>query len=454
LIPLVKRLSLLAGVVLALLAGFVVPASAATKLPPVKHVWVIVLENENADETFGPGTKAPYLATEMPKQGALLPNYYATGHQSLDNYISLVSGQAPNPQTQADCQLFTDFTPGTIGADGQAMGSGCVYPATVKTVADQLEAKGLSWRGYMEDMQTPCLHPDVGARDETQSAKVGDQYAARHNPFVYFHSLIDRPTCAQNDVPLTRLGDDLKSSDASPSFGFITPNLCNDGHDSPCVDGQPGGLESANTFLKTWVPRITSSPAYKDGGALIVTFDEAEGSGSDGDASACCNEQPGPNTPNPGASIVGPGGGRIGAVVLSPFVVPGTKVPKAYNHYALLRSVEDLFGLDHLGYAGQDGLAGFGGDLWNDVLPPFARFAGLPRKCVGSKLKFRYSVGARTTTVAFTIDGKPVKTTALRKANVAFTVKSLKRGRHRLTLKAAIPSGASTKKTASFTRCS
>ena len=448
-----RRLALLAGMLVALF-GCAAPASAATKLPPVKHVWVLFLENENADSTFGAGSKAPYLSTELRKQGAFLPNYYAIGHESLDNYIATISGQAPNVQTQSDCQIFTEFRPGTIGADGQAVGNGCVYPATVKTVADQLEAKGLSWRGYMEDMKSPCLHPDIGARDETQSAKVGDQYAARHNPFVYFHSIIDRPACAQNDVPLTRLTEDLKSSAASPSFGFITPNLCNDGHDSPCVDGQPGGLQSADAFLKTWVPRITSSPAYKDGGALIVTFDEAEGDGDDGDASACCNEQPGPNTPNPGALIVGPGGGRIGAVVLSPFILPGTKATTAYNHYALLRSVEDLFGLSHLGFAAQAGLPTFGNNLWNDVLPPFARFAGLPRKCVGSRLKFRYSTGARTTSVAFKIDNKPVTTSALRKASVTFKVSSLKRGKHTLSMTAAIPSGASTRKTASFTRCS
>ena len=81
---------------------------------------------------------------------------------------------------------------GTV-APQQAVGNGCVYPAGVKTVADQLEAKGLTWRGYMEDMGTPCRHPAANAADDTQKAKVGDQYAARHNPFVYFHSITDSP---------------------------------------------------------------------------------------------------------------------------------------------------------------------------------------------------------------------------------------------------------------------
>ncbi len=121
----------------------------------------------------------------------------------------MVSGQAPNMQSQADCQLFTDMVPGVVGPDGQAIGQGCVYPTAVEHVGDQLQSAGLSWRGYMQDMGTPCRHPAANARDDTQSARVGDQYAARHNPFVYFHSTIDSPACAANDVDLSELEADL-----------------------------------------------------------------------------------------------------------------------------------------------------------------------------------------------------------------------------------------------------
>jgi hypothetical protein len=55
--------------------------------------------------------------------------------------------------------------------------------------------------------------------------------------------------------------------------------------------------------------------------------------------------------------------------MLSPFIRPGTVTTTAYNHYALLRSVEDLFGLGHLGYAAQEGLQGFGADIYT-VPPP------------------------------------------------------------------------------------
>src|SRR3954471_6077767 len=230
-------------------------ARAAT--PPIKHVFVIVLENKDYNETFGPGSKAPYLSQTLAGEGQLLTQYHGIGHESLDNYIAMVSGQGPNPQTQADCQFFTEFLPGSMGADGQAIGSGCVYPTAVKTVADQLEAKGLSWRGYMEDMKTPCRHPAIGAPDTTQKAKVGDQYATRHNPYMYFHSIIDRPTCARNVVPLDRLPGHLKSASTTANYVFISPDLGHDGHDEPCVDGQPGGLVSADAFLKKWVPTIT-----------------------------------------------------------------------------------------------------------------------------------------------------------------------------------------------------
>ncbi|HET7654420.1 MAG TPA: alkaline phosphatase family protein [Acidimicrobiales bacterium] len=355
----------LAGAV-ALCAISAPPVLARSSTPERPHVFVIVLENKTYEVTFGADSPAPYLAETLPAQGALLRQYYGTGHVSLDNYISMVSGQAPNPQTQSDCQFFTDFvslTGGALDGNGQAVGTGCVYPANVRTVADQLESAGFTWKGYMEDMGTPCRHPAVNSRDETQSAKVGDQYAARHNPFVYFHSIIDDPArCAAHVVDLKALPADLASEKTTPAFSFISPNLCNDGHDAPCVDGKPGGLVSADAFLQEWVPRITSSPAFAKNGVLIVTFDEAEVGDAATDTRACCHEPTGPNTLMPG--IVGPGGGRTGTVVLGPKIRPGTVSDEPYNHYSLLRTFEDLFGLTHLGFAGQAGLRAFGGDVF------------------------------------------------------------------------------------------
>ncbi|GAA1960050.1 alkaline phosphatase family protein [Nocardioides panacihumi] len=333
--------------------------SGVTTAPPIKHVFVINLENKGYDETFGPGSAAPYLSKTLRDGGQLLTQYYGTAHNSLPNYVAQISGQGPNSQTQADCQTYSDFAQAGTVAPQQAVGNGCVYPAGVKTVADQLEAKGLTWRGYMEDMGTPCRHPAANAPDDTQKAKVGDQYAARHNPFVYFHSIIDRPSCAADDVDLNQLPTDLATTATTRNLTYITPDLCDDAHDSPCVDGRPGGLATADQWLQTWVPKILASPAFTKDGLLVITFDEAD-TGTQSGADACCGEGPGPNSPLPG--IYGLGGGRTGTVLISPFLKAGTINDTGYNHYSLLRSIEDIFGLAPLGYAST--ARGFGYDVW------------------------------------------------------------------------------------------
>jgi phosphatidylinositol-3-phosphatase len=350
-------------------------AAPSTGLPPIHHVFVIVLENEGYGITFGNPTVDPYLATTLPASGALLTNYYGIGHNSNGNYIALISGQAPNPLNQADCPVFVDFpATATVAADGQISDSGCVYPTAVTTVADQLTTAHLTWKGYMEDMgnvpsreSAVCGHPAVGSPDHTEAAVAGDGYATRHNPFVYFHSIIDHSSCRSRVVPLgtttgtlpagtpsgvTGLATDLKSISTTPNLSFITPNLCNDGHDAPCVNQQASSsaLTNIDSFLATWVPRITGSPAFKKNGLLEVTFDEADADGGNpANATSCCNELPGPAAANPG--VTGPGGGRTGAVLVSPFIKGGTTTTVPYNHFSTLASIEDLFHLAKLGQA-------------------------------------------------------------------------------------------------------
>jgi hypothetical protein len=338
-------------------------AAPASALPPIRHVFVIVLENEDYAKIFGPGTSAPFLGIDLPKKGAMLNNYYATGHASLGNYEAMVSGQPESPASQADCRQYVDFTsngaPAPIDKDGIAKGDGCVYPPSVMTIADQLEARHLTWRGYMEDMgkdpareASHCARPAIGGNGVLK-ATAADAYAYRHNPFIYFHSIVDREAaCNANVVNFDHLARDLSSVSTTANYVFITPNVCNDGHDAPCADGRPGGLVSADEWLKRWVPRILAAPAFRKDGLLIVTFDEA---GSD--SSACCNEPPGPIVSAPG--YYGPGGGRVGAILLSRYIRPGTVVNVPINHYGMLRSVEDIFGLPYLGYAADPALNTF-----------------------------------------------------------------------------------------------
>jgi len=335
-----------------------------------KHVFIIVLENESYDETFGADSKAPFLAKCLTKKGQLLTSYYGIGHFSLDNYIAMISGQSPNPETQLDCAIFDDvaLTKPGLDANGQAVGHGCVYPSDVRTIANQLEERHRTWRGYIENMQTACQHPKYGEVDPCEKGKDCLQYATKHNPFVYFHSISNKD-CRENDVPLNQLESDLKRVESTPNLSFIAPNLCNDGHDhdpktGKCVDGTTdGGLVAIDSFLRREVPLIMSKPAYQQDGMLIITFDEAEIDGEHKDTNSCCREPKGPNTQLPG--MFGSGSGKIGALIISSFVKPGTTNPKDYNHYSLLRSLETLFGLDHLGYAEKPNPGEFRTDVYN-----------------------------------------------------------------------------------------
>ena len=357
------------------------PPSAARAahptLPPIHHVFVLLLENQSYGVTFGSRSPASYLARTLPARGALLTHYYAIGHASLGNYIALVSGQAPNLATQLDCSNYVDFRASAPALDehGQLPGQGCVYPRSVGSLPDQLEAAGLSWRAYMEDMgknparePATCGHVPLGAAETTNLASGGDQYAAKHNPFVYFHSVIDdQARCDSHVVNLERLPQDLASASTTANYIFITPNLCSDGHDVHCIDGRTGGLTAIDQFLRRWVPLIEAASAFLADGMLVITFDESDGAGADG-SSACCGEKrlPGARFP-PGFS--GPGGGRVGAIVLSKFVKPGTVSAVSYNHYSLLRTVEALFGLPYLGYAAEKGLQVFGADVFSATPP-------------------------------------------------------------------------------------
>ncbi|HET7529410.1 MAG TPA: alkaline phosphatase family protein [Mycobacteriales bacterium] len=365
----------------------------------IGHVFVIVLENKSFDEAYDAGT-GRYLSATLASEGTLLTQYYGVAHLSNPNYLAMVSGQGPNALTQSDCQDYVDFEPSPAVFDprgnGQAVGQGCVFPANVPTIADQLTAKGFTWHGYMEDMGNdttrepahcgePAFSAGTGFRDGTQSATATDQYAARHNPFVYFHSLIDSGACHADVLPLSSLSEDLASAATTPNFSFITPDLCSDGHDEPCADGRPGGLASIDDFLSTWVPRIQASPAYQQDGLIVITTDESEWNQSEQDSSACCGETPGPNSPLPG--ITGPGGGLTGALVVGRCVAAGKTDALPYNHYSLLRTFEDLFGISdggsdgkgHLGFAGADGVTSFGPDVFSacpDPVPATAATKG------------------------------------------------------------------------------
>ncbi|MCW3048474.1 MAG: hypothetical protein JWO74_2758 [Solirubrobacterales bacterium] len=336
--------------------------------PDVKHVWVIALADHRFDEAMDPASATPYLKG-LPATGLLVPNYYAVAHGSLANGIALLSGQGPNADTAADCSTYTDFVPSAPkpAADGQLLGNGCVYPASMQTLPGQLTGAGRTWKAYVEDMgnvpegqPASCRHPDPGAADPYAAPRPGDAYLTRRNPFVFFHAITDSPDCATGVVGLDRLAPDLADPQSTPSFSYIVPNACHDGRDTPCADGAPAGLAAADTWLQGVLDPILASKAYADGGLVVVTFDQAPTDGPNADARGSAALPPAyPNAPG-----TTPGGGRVGALLLSKFVKAGKVDDTEYDHFALLRSIEDLFSLDPLGYAGRKSEAGFGEDVW------------------------------------------------------------------------------------------
>ena len=272
------------------------PAAPVVEPSPVtgivKHVFMIVLENKSFSTTFGSTSPVPYLTQTLASQGAQLSGYYGTGHVSLDNYVSMISGQAGTPQTNERLSNLCGLHGDEYDSGGQwsNSGSGCVYPASVLTLADQMKAANLTWKGYMGDMgndpareSATCGHPTLNSKDLTQVAEapstavpLGDMYATRHNPFMYFHSIIDSADCGSHVVNMEKnLASDLKSVSTTANLTFITPNLCDDGHDSPCANGAAGGYTSMNAFLTKWIPIIMASPAYQADGLIIINFDES-----------------------------------------------------------------------------------------------------------------------------------------------------------------------------------
>jgi hypothetical protein len=311
----------------------------------IKHVWLIILENKSYDASFTGLNNNTYLWKTLPSQGVLLKNYYGTGHFSLDNYISLVSGQATQPDTQSDCPFY-DQVGGTVDMSGSlesnpnygqvvsAAGpnaapgtNGCVYPADVPTLFNQLDAAHVSWKGYAQDLNNPdasstgtLSNPGTGqthsvgvsscgapyatpgptgstAYPNPGSANATDQYVPKHFPFPWFDSILTSGDC--NSAHITNLFDpsnglyhDLQSESTTPAFSWITPDNCSDAHDAVCHGNNlsggfsdpntpnppvnyTGGLYASDLFLEHVIPEIEASPAFKDGGLIDVTFDEA-----------------------------------------------------------------------------------------------------------------------------------------------------------------------------------
>lgn len=254
------------------------PTATASSTGSIKHVFLILMENHSYSQVWNTSS-SPYI-TSLGKSYARATNYRAITHPSLPNYLDLYGG--------SNYGITTDCSPS----------SSCHINA--QNLADNMDAKGLTWKSYEESMPSPCYLTTSG------------NYAPKHNPMIYFDDIRTNSTrCASHDVAYSALAADLASASSTPNYAFITPNLCNDMHNC--------SVSTGDTWLKNNVPAILNSPACtSDKCLLVLTWDEDNGSSG-----------------NHVLTIFAGSGAKTGGITSS----------ASYTHYSLLRTVEGIFGL-------------------------------------------------------------------------------------------------------------
>jgi hypothetical protein len=378
-------------------------------LPEVKHAFLIVLGENSYESLFSASAGVPYLTRTLPKKGELIPNYYGVTGGVLANEIALLSGQGPTPETAVNCPNYTAISPATVSLFAeQVEGNGCVYPKTVESLPTELEEKELTWRAYVEDMENGgaigqpwrCRKPTLGGPDSSPAGSPGDQYVTWRNPVVYFGAIAESAECEKHDVGFEILSKDLQAKKKTPALSLIFPNACHSGGEVECEPGAPKGAQAVASLLKTLVPAIMTSPAYEEGGLIMITSAQAPQTGEHPDPSGCCVAPEYPNLPAT-ATVTTPstatketstsateettatsttyteesvtesgGGGKVGLLMISPFVEPG-KVEEAEfaNHFTLLKTLETMFGVEPLGYAAEEEMPTLSANLFKSEEP-------------------------------------------------------------------------------------
>jgi len=364
------------------------------ELPEVRHAWLIVLGENSYESLFGGTGEAAYTSKTLPKKGELIPNYYGVTGGVLANQIAMLSGQGPTQETAVNCPNYDEILPGTVAETAeQVEGTGCVYAETVKSLPTELGEEEVTWRAYVEDMEngaaagwpTTCRKPTLNTPDPAQTPVVGDQFVTWRNPVVYFRAIAESPECGKLDVGFEALTRDLKSKKKTPALSLIYPDACHAGGELECEPGAPKGARGVAALLKTLVPAIMASPAYEEGGGLImITSAQAPQTGEGADPSGCCLAPQFPNLPSAGTTTKKAtsgkksstatteaeaeptayseesvtetgGGGKVGLLLISPLVEPGTVAEAEYgNHFTLLKTLATMFGVEPVGFAAEE----------------------------------------------------------------------------------------------------
>jgi hypothetical protein len=280
-----------ASILLALGCGAAHPGSplavgSAARLPqsPGSHVVVIVMENAEYGEVIG-DPAAPYV-NALARRYGLATQSYAITHPSLPNYLALTGGA-------------------TFGVSSDC--TGCHVSAV--NIVDQLERARISWGAFLENSPTPCF----------RGAGSGG-YAKKHNPFIYYDDIAGSPARCGKLAGFARLASDLRSG-RLPTYTWISPNLCDDGHDC--------GVAAGDRFLGRTVPALLRELGPH--GFLVITWDEGS---SD---RRCCGVA---------------AGGQIATILAGPDVLAGGRERRPVDHYGVLATIEQALGLPPLAGAG------------------------------------------------------------------------------------------------------
>ncbi len=242
-------------------------------------------------------------------------------------------------------------------------------------------ATGQPWR---------CRKPTLGGLDPSPTPTAGDQYVSWRNPVVYFSAIAESAECEHHDVGFEILTKDLTAKKKTPALSLIFPDACHSGGEVECEPGAPTGAKGAAQLLKTLVPAIMASPAYEEeGGVIMITSAQAPQAGEHADPSACCLAPTYPNLAAAGTTsttttssttskgsttssttteeeaatttygeesvLESGGGGKVGLLMISSLVEPGTVVETEYaNHFTLLKTLATMFGVEAPGYASEE----------------------------------------------------------------------------------------------------
>lgn len=327
-------------------AGQVPPApDSALAVPRYSHVFVIIAENKGYELIIGPRTQAPNL-NRLAQTYGQASQFFAEVHPSEGNYVAMLGGDTfgIHDDDAIYCKPKTkdSWCPKSRRPDYVS------HTLTARSLMDQLEDRGLTWKGYMESLPEPG---SLAARWPTAAAPVTgvpeQVYAAKHNGFVNFVNVQQDPERATKIVDFRALEQDLASG-RLPNYAHIVPNQCNDMHgrdagpDVPadCTKGNVAGLIArGDRVIGALVRKIMDSSAWKstENVGIVITFDENDRDERGGPDQGCCGNEPG--------SAANGGGGRIPTIVITNHGPRGVVDATPYNHYSLLRTTEALFGI-------------------------------------------------------------------------------------------------------------